>query len=161
MLVTASQIDMDMGGHYPAQRKRGNIRTSIGTANLHRRRSITSNITSNVTGLTSNITSSIASNITSNLTGRTPTQNFNANSTKKTATRRGSVDCRRDSQQSVPPAGSQGHLTMNHLLKGKTALTSKTKRVVARGLVAVPPASKKKVNKMMGNNTKNILTFEY
>ena len=138
-----------MGGQDTAPTRRRTCTKGTNQSRQHRR-SLTSNITNNVTGLTSNITSSIASNLASNLTGRpTPSQTFNEHNNKApTVTRRGSFDCRFDlSSLQSSSLGGTGPLTMNHLLKGKTALTSKTKRVVARGLVAVPPpATNKKVS---------------
>ena len=138
---------MDMGGqdphHSQFSRRRGNTKFSAnhgskkGIVFNHRKhnRSFASHLTSNVSGITSSLTSNFKSNLTPNLTGRAQNLNSHHNTTSNEPhhPRRGSMD------------STSSPLTINHLLRGKTALTSKTKRVVARGLVAVPPAARKKV----------------
>ena len=112
---------------------------------LIKRRSL-SNLASNVSGLTN----SIASNISSNLTGRQqphqqlPSQNTNNTNLPSEVTRRASADTRVDAKEAST-------ITMNHLLRGKTALSTKTKRPVARGLIAVPPEALSKVPQVFHN----------
>ena len=137
---------MDMGDqdHRPHLRRRPrgaqHFKPNVHPKSRHQK-SFASHITSNVSGLTSTITS----NLTSNLTGRS--QNFNLVQHANTGgpARRTSADFKIETN-ALKNMGSRP-LTMNHLLRGKTALTTKTKRVVARGLVVVPPAPKKKVSK--------------
>ncbi|XP_047736915.1 uncharacterized protein LOC108679155 [Hyalella azteca] len=147
VILAASQINMDMGdGGRCASRRRGSTSQQHHRCTAGKPSSLAGNLTSDMSDFTRSFASNLSYNIASNLTGRSqahfPTkessqQNLGSN------LRRASVDCNFGNASPKNSSSDPKPLTMNHLLRGKTALTSKTKRVVARGLVAVPPVPKK------------------
>ncbi|KAF2365805.1 TBC1 domain family member 30 C-terminal [Trinorchestia longiramus] len=150
VILAASQINMDMGDRdcgVPRRRgSKGIKRSSSGKPG-----SLAGHLTSDMSDFTRSFASNLSSNIASNLTGRSQA-NFPTQNNKQMLgpnSRRASVDFKvgsASSSSSKAPSDAKP-LTMNHLLRGKTALTSKTKRVVAKSLVVVPPVAKKQIDR--------------